>query len=144
MLTSSATIKVRDVMTPNPVALPSSASVSDAAKAMRDSNIGAVVVDDGNAICGIVTDRDVVVRAIAAGKDPNKVKLEEICSRELTGLSPDDGLDRAVQIMKDKAIRRLPVVDGTRAVGIVSLGDLAQRLDRSSVLGEISSATPNR
>jgi CBS domain-containing protein len=130
-------------MTPNPVALPSSATASEAAKAMRDSDIGAVVVGDGKGLCGILTDRDLVVRAIADGKDPRKVKLEEICSRQLSSLTPDDGVDRAIRIMREKAVRRLLVVDGSKPVGIVSIGDLAQRLDRSSVLGEISSAPPN-
>jgi CBS domain-containing protein len=136
-------MKVREVMTPNPISLPSSASCRDAAKAMRDADIGAIVVENGTQVFGIVTDRDVVVRAIAEGKDPKKVKLEDVCSRDLTGLGPDDGLDRAMQMMRDKAVRRLVVVDGSKPVGIVSLGDLAQRLDRTSVLGDISSAPPN-
>jgi signal-transduction protein with cAMP-binding, CBS, and nucleotidyltransferase domain len=136
-------MKVREVMTPNPISLPASANCRDAAKAMRDADIGAIVVENGKDVCGIVTDRDVVVRAIADGKDPKKVKLEDICTRDVTGLGPDDGLDRAMQMMRDRDIRRLVVVDGSKAVGIVSLGDLAQRLDRSSVLGDISSAPPN-
>ena len=143
-MASTETIKVRDVMTPNPVELPLTASAMDAAKAMRDSDIGAVVVGDGKGVCGIVTDRDLVVRAVADGKDPGRVKLEEICSRDLSGCSPDDGLEQAITLMRDKALRRLLVIDGMRAVGIVSIGDLAQRIDSSSVLGQISSAHPNR
>ena len=140
---SAASMKVREVMTPNPISLPASASCRDAAKAMRDADIGAIVVENGEGAWGIVTDRDVVVRAVADGKDPKKVKLEDICTQGMTELSPDDGLDQAMQMMRDKAVRRLLVVDGSKPVGIVSLGDLAQRLDRSSVLGDISSAPPN-
>lgn len=142
-MATSATLKVRDVMTPHPVTLPSSASLSDAARVMRDSDIGTVVVHDGNKLCGIVTDRDMVIRAIAEGKDPRKVKLDEICSHDVSGLSPDDDLDRAIATMKARAVRRLLVIDGSETLGIVSLGDLAKRLDRSSVLGEISAAAPN-
>jgi CBS domain-containing protein len=142
-MATSTTLKVRDVMTPHPVTLPSSASLSDAARVMRDSDIGTVVVHDGKGLCGIVTDRDMVIRAIAEGKDPRKVKLDEICSHDVSGLSPDDDLDRAIATMKARAVRRLLVVDGSETLGIVSLGDLAQRLDRSSLLGEISAAPPN-
>ena len=140
---ATETIKVRDVMTPNPVALPTSATVSDAAKAMRDSDIGAVAVSDGKKVCGIVTDRDLVIRALADGQDPRKVKLDEVCSRDPLSLNPEDDIDQAVHIMREKAIRRLLVMDGSKPVGVVSIGDLAQRLDRSSVLGEISSRQPN-
>ncbi|MBK9166196.1 MAG: CBS domain-containing protein [Bryobacterales bacterium] len=142
-MAKTATIRVRDVMTPNPIGLPPSASAREAAKAMRYSDVGAVVVADGNGVCGIVTDRDIVIRALADGRDPESTKLDEICSRDPSGCSPDDGLDRAVALMRDKSVRRLLVSDGSKAVGIISLGDLAQRLDRSSVLGEISSAKPN-
>ena len=141
--TTTSTIKVRDVMSPNPVALPGSARVADAAKAMRDSDIGAVVIEDGKGLCGIITDRDLVVRAIADGKDPKKIKVAEICSRQISSLSPDEGVDRAVQIMREKAVRRLLVMEDSKVIGIVSLGDLAQRLDGTSVLGQISSARPN-
>jgi CBS domain-containing protein len=134
---------VRDVMTPKPVTLPATATVSDAAKAMRNSDIGAVVVHNKTGLCGIVTDRDIVVRAVAEGKDPKSVRLEEICSNDITALSPDDSVDQAVKMMREKAIRRLPVVEEFTAVGIVSIGDLAQRLDQTSALADISAARPN-
>ena len=135
---------VREVMTPRPVKLPSSATAFEAAKAMRDADVGAVIVTDGDGLRGIVTDRDVVVRAIAEGKDPKKVKLEEICSREITAVSPADPLAAAVRLMRNKAIRRLPVIEGdSTPVGILSIGDLALRMDRSSALADISAAAPN-
>ena len=137
-------VKIRDVMTPNPIALPVTALAIEAARAMRDSDIGNVVVLDGHQICGIVTDRDIVVRAVAEGLDPTSTPLMDICSRVLTTISPEDSVDKAVRLMREKAIRRLPVVEDTRPVGIVSIGDLALERDPKSALGNISSAPPNR
>ena len=112
---------------------------------MRDDNVGAVIVEDAGKICGIVTDRDIAVRAVAQERDPRTTPLSEICSKALTTLSPDDDVDRAVQMMREKAIRRVPVVDARKqAVGILSLGDLAVERDARSVLGQISAAPPNQ
>jgi len=135
---------VRDVMTPNPVTLPATASLVEGALAMRDFDVGDVLVLDNGHICGIVTDRDIVVRGIAGGNYPATVKLAEICSRDLTTLSPTDRVEDAVNYMREKAIRRLPVVDGGKPVGIVSLGDLAVERDPHSALSDISAAPPNR
>jgi CBS domain-containing protein len=135
---------IRDVMTPNPVALPVTASVVDAALAMRDFDVGVVIVVEDGQVCGIVTDRDLVVRAIANGSYPATTKLAEICSRELTTLSPTDTLEDATRVMREKAIRRLPVVEDGQPVGIVSIGDLAVERDPHSVLADISAAPPNR
>jgi CBS domain-containing protein len=135
---------VRDVMTPNPTALPATSSLVEAALAMRDFDVGDVLVLDNGRVCGIVTDRDIVVRAIANGNYPATVTLGEICSRDLTTLSPTDSVEDAVSLMRQKAIRRLPVVEHGRPVGIVSLGDLAVEKDPDSALSDISSAPPNR
>jgi CBS domain-containing protein len=135
---------IRDVMTPNPITLPVTASVVEAALAMRDFDVGAVIVLDDGQVCGIVTDRDIVVRAIANGNYPATTKLGELCSRELTTISSTDTLENAVRLMRQKAIRRLPVVEKGIPVGIVSLGDLAVERDRQSVLGDISAAPANR
>jgi CBS domain-containing protein len=135
--------RIHDVMTPNPVSLPGTASVHEAARAMRDQDIGDVIVLENNQICGIVTDRDIVVRAVAEMRDPAATTLADICSHALTTVSPDDSIAQAVRLMREKAIRRLPVVEGGRAVGIVSLGDLAIERDPESALGEISAAPPN-
>jgi CBS domain-containing protein len=135
---------VQDVMTPNPVALEATASLVEAALAMRDFDVGAVLVLDNGQIRGIVTDRDIVIRGIAGGGYPATVKLADICSRELTTLSPTDSVEEAVALMRDKSIRRLPVVEHGHPVGIVSLGDLAIEKDPHSALGNISAAPPNR
>jgi CBS domain-containing protein len=136
--------QVRDVMTPNPITMPATATAVDAAKAMRESNVGDIIVIEDNRICGIVTDRDIVVRGLGVGRNPTQTKLGEICSRELTTVSPTDEVSNAIGLMKDKAIRRLPVVENDRPVGILSLGDLAVERDQHSALGGISAAPPNR
>jgi len=135
---------IREVMTANPTTLPRNASVFEAARVMRDSDIGDVVVIDKGQMCGIFTDRDVVIRVLAAGRDPTTTKLADICTQALTTVAPTDSLDQAVQCMRQQAIRRLPVVENGRVVGIVSLGDLARERDPLSALSDISVASPNR
>jgi CBS domain-containing protein len=135
---------VRDVMTPLPRALDASASVVDAAEIMRDADIGDVVVLEDQQLYGILTDRDIVVRVLAEGSDPASVRVGEVCSRELTTIPPTASVADAVRLIREKAIRRLPVVeeDG-EVVGIVSMGDIAVARDRKSALGDVSAAPPN-
>jgi len=134
---------LREIMTQKPVTLQTSDTIVAAARSMRDANIGDVVVLENGQVCGILTDRDIVVRALAEGRDPARTTVGDICSRELTTLSPQDTIGNAVAVMRDKAIRRLPVVAEGRPVGIVSLGDLALERDPQSALGAISAAPPN-
>ena len=135
--------RIHDVMTPHPVSLPSTASVHEAACAMRDQGIGDVIVVENNQVCGIVTDRDIVVRTVAEARDPAATTLADICSHAILTVTPSDSVEQAMRLMCTHAIRRLPVVDGGEVVGIVSLGDLAVERDPDSALGEISAAPPN-
>ena len=135
--------RIHDVMTPHPVTLPATASVQEAARTMREQAIGDVIVMENQQACGIVTDRDIVVRTVAEARDPAATTLADICSHALTTVSPEDSLEQAVHLMRAKAIRRLPVVEDGRAVGMVSLGDLAVAREPDSALGEISAAPPN-
>jgi CBS domain-containing protein len=135
---------LREIMTQKPVTVEATDTVVAAARSMRDGNIGDVVVVDNDQIQGILTDRDIVVRALAEGRDPARTTVGEICSRELTTLSPNDAIGDAEKTMRARAIRRLPVVEGGRPVGIVSLGDLAVERNPDSTLGGISAAPPNR
>jgi CBS domain-containing protein len=136
---------VQDVMTADPVLMPASATILAAAQKMRSAAIGDVLVldDEGGKILGIVTDRDMVVRGIADGLDPRVNTLDQICSRTLTTVSPDDSIETAERLMREKAIRRLPVVKRGRPVGIVSIGDLAIEQERDSTLADVSAAPPN-
>jgi CBS domain-containing protein len=135
---------IKEVMKSNPITIDAQASVTEAAKAMRDADIGDVIVlDDADQVCGILTDRDIAVRLVAEGRDPTETTLEEVCSGEVIALKPDDSVGDAVRLMSEKAVRRLPVLDGGKAVGIVSLGDLAEAQDPESALADISAAPPN-
>jgi CBS domain-containing protein len=135
---------VNEVMTHDPATLAPSATLVEAARFMRDEDIGPVLVAENGNLTGIVTDRDIVVRAIADGRDPRETKLADVCSADLTSLSPDQDAGEAARIMREQDIRRLPVVQNGRPVGIVAIGDLAVELDDESALADISTATPNR
>lgn len=135
---------VRDVMTPDPVTASAETPVVEGAKKMKERNIGDVIVVDGDRVCGLVTDRDIVVRVLAEGRDAAATTLGEVCSRELVTVGPDDDLTKAGKLMRERAVRRTPVVEGGRPVGIVSIGDLAVERNPESPLADISSASPNR
>jgi CBS domain-containing protein len=135
---------VRDVMTTDPRTLDGDASATEAARLMQQYDIGDVIVLDGARIRGIVTDRDIVVRAVAQGKEPALVRLASICSDDVTSVTPDDSIDTAVALMRERALRRIPVVEDGRPVGIVTMGDVALLREPTSALGEVSAAPPNR
>lgn len=135
---------VREVMTAKPLALQAGTTLTEAAKAMRDHDVGTIVLLRDDEITGIVTDRDITVRAVAEGMDPNQTVLAQVSSQELTTISPSTSLNEAVELMRSHAVRRLPVVEDGRPIGIVSIGDLAVERDSGSALADISSAEPNR
>lgn len=139
----AASRKVRDVMTTEPVVLVPDASVREAATAMREHDVGAVLVGDPEGLLGLVTDRDIVVRAVAEGHSVEGTRLSQLCTQLVHTCAPEDDLVAVTRTMRDNAIRRLPVIEGTRAVGIVSLGDLAVMLDPDSLLADISAAPPS-
>jgi CBS domain-containing protein len=136
--------KVSELMTPAPAALRADQPVIEAAKAMREHGVGAVPVIDDGTLKGLVTDRDIVVRAVAQGKDPARTTLGEISSGDLITAAPDDDADTAVQRMRERAVRRIPVVEGGgRLVGMLSLGDMAIERDERSALADVSAQPPN-
>lgn len=135
---------VREVMTPNPRTIDAGASITEAAKIMQDADVGSVLVREAGTVTGIVTDRDIAIRAIAEDKDPQQTKVAEICSEELTTISPDAEIGEVVKEIRESTVRRLPVVEEGKPVGIVSLGDLAVERDPDSALAEVSAAPPNK
>jgi CBS domain-containing protein len=135
--------KVRDVMTADPVTVSKDAPIVEAARLMRDRGIGDVIVTDGEAAEGIVTDRDIVVRGVAEGADPTQLRVAQVVSGGLAAVGPDDPVDRAIHLMRDRAVRRVPVVESGKAVGVVSIGDLAVERDPDSALADISEEPPN-
>jgi len=135
---------VKDVMTTNVVYLPSETTIAEAARTMREQDIGDVVIADGASLAGVITDRDIVVRAVAERRDPEATTIGEIMTRDLVTVRPEDTIQQAALLMRDRAVRRLLVCDDNQGlVGVVSIGDLAERIDPDSVLGGISSAEPN-
>ena len=136
---------IQEVMTPDPFTVSASTPVLEVASTMRQGDVGAVIVlDDTGQVLGIVTDRDITVRAVAEGRDPTTTTVGEVCSQDLTTLSPTDTVQDAVQLMRERAVRRLPVVEGGVPVGIVSIGDLAIEREPQSALADISAAPPNQ
>jgi CBS domain-containing protein len=136
--------QVKELMTERPVTLGTDASLAEAAKLMRDRGIGDVIVVEGESAAGIVTDRDIVIRGIAEGADPNTTRLGQVVTGELTSVAPDDPVERAIAVMREKAIRRVPVLEGGKPIGVLSLGDLAMERDERSVLADISEEPPDR
>jgi CBS domain-containing protein len=137
------TRKVRDIMSAAPVCMAASESVSAAAKAMKERGIGTVLVLSGGRLAGLVTDRDIAIRVLAENRDPLSTRVGDICSSELAVLSPDDTVAEATRLVRDRAVRRLPVIADGTPVGVVSIGDLTLDQDERSARSGISAALPN-
>src|SRR6188472_4525906 len=116
-------------MTSNPTSCSSQDSVADAAKAMSREDVGPIPVVDGERLVGLLTDRDIVVRVVAEGRDPHSTTVGDVASSDLATVSPDEDLDRALQLLAERQVRRLPVVEGDRLVGIVAQADIARQGD---------------
>ena len=127
--------KVRDLMTPGPIGVDYHQSIGDAARTMRDWGIGAVLVFNGQVLHGLVTDRDLVVRAVAESKGPDE-PVGPLSSGDLIGVNADDDAAVAVRLMRENAVRRLPVIEDGQVAGVVSLGDLA-------LADEVTAAVPD-
>jgi CBS domain-containing protein len=129
-------MNVKDVMTRDVTACEPSATVKEAAGLMARDDIGPVpVVEDGR-LAGIVTDRDIVIRVVAEGRDPNTTTVGEIATKDIVTVSPDDDLEDALRLLAENQVRRLPAVEGDRLVGIVAQADIA-RLGKDSKTGEV-------
>lgn len=134
--------KVRDLMTPGPIGVDYNQSIGDAARAMREWGVGAVLVVNGQSLHGVVTDRDLVIRAVAESRGPDE-PVGPLSTSELIGVDADDDANVAARLMREHAVRRLPVIDNGQVAGMVSLGDLALEVDPASALAQVSHANPN-
>ena len=134
---------VADVMTSDVATASTADTARHVARLMRERDIGDVLVVEADQLAGIVTDRDLVVRVLADDLDPDRARVGEICSSEVLEVRPETTVDDALVIMREAAVRRLPVVDSGRLVGIVSIGDFAAESDVDTVLADISLAEPN-
>lgn len=130
----------RQIMTEGGEYLKEDATVLDAAKRLREKSIGAVpVCDTGGHLRGVVTDRDLVVEVLAAGKDPASTKIIDLVHGEAVTIGADDDVDEAIRTMQDHKVRRLPVIDGTELVGMISQADIARSCPPERV-GELLAA----
>jgi CBS domain-containing protein len=127
---------ISEVMTRDVRACEPTTTIVDAAKTMASEDVGPVpIVEDGR-LTGIVTDRDIVVRVVAEGKDPTATTVSEIASSDLVTVSPDDDIDEVLSLMSERQVRRIPVVEGDRLVGIVAQADVA-RMGTDAKTGEV-------
>lgn len=139
---------IRDVMTPNPECVSEKDSLQDVARIMKDQDTGVVPVVDGRKIVGLITDRDIVVRGLAEGKDLATTRVNELMTKSIRSVREDSTVSEALNLMGNAEIRRVPVVNGNNElVGIVSLGDIASQTNQDGKVGkaveEISQAPPN-
>ncbi len=118
-------MKVKDIMTTNVTYVEPNASILDTAKLMQQHNVGSIPVCDKGSVVGMVTDRDIVVRNIAIGKNPQQTPVSDIMTTGVTSVSPDMEMSQVTKMMANSQVRRVPVVDQNNLVGIVALGDVA-------------------
>jgi CBS domain-containing protein len=135
---------VRDVMTPGVRTVSPSQSLAEAAEVMKGEDVGSVPVVEEGRLAGIVTDRDIVIRAVAERRDPQTVKVDEVASRELVTVEPEQDMDEALALMARHQVRRLPVVEAGRLVGMLAQADVALEAKEKQVgetVEEISKPT---
>jgi CBS domain-containing protein len=120
-------VNIREVMTSDPRTVSSGSTIAEAARLMRDEDTGVVPIVDGERLAGVITDRDIAVKVVADGGDPQSTKVDEVASKDLVTIDPEQSLDEALRLMAQHQVRRLPVTeeDG-RLVGIVSQADVAR------------------
>jgi CBS domain-containing protein len=134
---------VEEIMTRDPRSVSADDPIVEAARIMRDSDIGDVIVTQDDQVAGIVTDRDIVVRGVAEGRDAQSTNVSEVCTTGIETIEPGMSVDDALKMMREHDIRRLPVVSDGRPVGIISIGDLAVEQEPDSTLADISAASPD-
>ena len=131
-------MKIRDILTKNPEVIHPDATICEAARKMKHHDIGMLPVCDGDRLVGSVTDRDLTIRAIAAGCDPFKTKVREVMTGRVRYCYDDSDLEEAARIMEGEQVRRLPVLNKEkRLIGIISVGDLAVRSHDERLVEEV-------
>jgi CBS domain-containing protein len=137
--------KARDIMTGTPECASVNDSLADAARKMRDLEVGSLpICGDDNRLKGMVTDRDIVVKCVAEGEDPTRVKISSLAEGKPVTIGADDSVEDVLRTMRDHGVRRLPVIDGHELIGIVSQADVAKNLpeDKIGDLVEALSSAP--
>ncbi len=137
-------MKLSSIMTGGIETIPPQATLAEAAKKMASQDIGSLpVCAERQRVVGIITDRDITVRAVAEGRNPSEVQLGDICTPDPTTVSPSEPVKEALERMRQQAIRRLIVADAGKPLGIVSLGDLSDHGEADDTLRDISEAPAN-
>jgi CBS domain-containing protein len=134
---------VREVMTRDPITMDVNTVISAVARQMRDAFISDVILTEGDRVRGIVTERDILIRAVAEDADPRAITASQVLTRDLVTVAPDDDIKAAEGLMRVHAIKHLPVCDGDRLVGIVALGDIAVEEQPESLFAQIEVDDPN-
>ena len=130
-----------DVMTRNPATCGPQAPVTEAAQLMEREGVGSIPICENGKLEGIVTDRDIAVRVVAGGRDPQATTIGDVMTRNPECVSPGDSIDRALEVMESRQVRRIPVIDGGgKLVGIIAQADIATRLGNDHATGEIVEA----
>src|SRR5690349_3034269 len=130
-------MQVREMMTQNAECTSPDASIREVADRMKSLDVGALPVCEGDELVGIITDRDITVRSVAAGRDPKTHRVREVMSTEMFCCFEDQSVSEAAEIMREKQVRRLPVMNrAQRLVGIISLGDLAVETRDDGMVGK--------
>jgi CBS domain-containing protein len=124
-------LNIRDVMTSNPCTIDAEKSVAYAATMMQQENVGLAPIVEGDRLIGMLTDRDIATRVAAEGRDPDQVKVRDVASKQLITIDPTEDLDEALRKMAKHQVRRLPVVEDGRLVGVVAQADIAREGDDS-------------
>jgi CBS domain-containing protein len=124
---------IREVMTPGPETIQADRPVAEAAKLMKETDAGMIPVMDESNLLGTVTDRDIALRIVAEGKDPQSTPVREIASTDIVTIEPDRDLDEALQLMAKHQVRRLPVVEDGRLVGVLAQADVAREGNEQAV-----------
>lgn len=135
-------MKIKDIMTDKVAYVNPQTPLIEVAQLMQKHDVGAVPVCEGQKVMGVVTDRDIVVRNVAHGKDPHSTPVRDVMTTDVRSISPEMSLNQVAEIMADQQIRRLPVIENDHLVGMVSLGDLATKakydVELAQTLGQIS------
>ena len=131
----------QDVMTKNPATCGPQSPVTEAAQLMEREGVGAIPVCENGKLEGILTDRDIAVRVVASGRDPRQTKIQDVMTRDPECVKADESVDRALEVMESRQVRRIPVIDGGgRLVGIIAQADIATRLGDDHATGEVVEA----
>jgi CBS domain-containing protein len=136
---------VRDVMSSSPLTASEDASLLDVARRMRDADVGAIpIVDKSERLVGVLTDRDIVLRGIAEGRNPERTHVRDILTRSIVTVDANATLEKATELMRRHQVRRLPVIDQARLVGMISLADIAIRHPEKPAVADVLESISGR